>query len=63
MNKIIVYLGFLAAVKVKVFWEGHKNLKKMSHYFLMVLSNFEERQKIFSNLVAFLEYLNFIYHA
>ena len=42
-----------------MFWEGHKNLKKISHFILTLLSNFKTRCDIFFNYVAFSHYLNF----
>ena len=41
--------------KVKIFWEGHKSLKKISSTLFYIISEFFK----FSNFVAFLQYLNF----
>ena len=45
--------------KVQIFWEGHKNLKKISHFVLTLLSYFKKRWEFFSNFVAFSQYPNF----
>ena len=46
-------------MKVQVFWEGHKILKKMSQLFWHYLVNLKKVERCFSNFVAFSEYLNF----
>ena len=42
-------------LKVQIFWEGHKFEKNISTYNLTL----NVKWKIFSNFVAFSEYLNF----
>ena len=43
--------------EVKVFWKGHKSLKKSSSLFWHLLSNVKNKRKISSNFVAFSEYM------
>ena len=46
--------------KVKVFWEGHIIWKKSPNWFCLLLNNINSKcDIIFSNFVAFSEYLNF----
>ena len=49
----------LSTDKVEIFCEGHKNLKKISHFILTLLSNFKVMWEMFSNFVAFPQYPNF----
>ena len=55
--KVVLKVSHLS--KVRIFWEGHKNLKKLplKIWRCWVASNF--KWKIFSKFVAFSEYLNF----
>ena len=41
--------------------EKATNIEKNSHFVLTALNNFKRRWEIFSNCLAFSQYLNFIY--
>ena len=46
--------------EVQLFWEGHKNLRNLSHGFDIYLVNGKTTRKIAQIFVAFSEKLNFI---
>ena len=45
--------------KIQILWEGHKNLKNISHFVLTLLSNLKRKWKILFKFVALSRYLNF----
>ena len=45
-------------LKVHIFCEGNKNLKKKSQFYVTVLSKFKNSCEIFQSFVTFLEYIN-----
>ena len=62
-NTAVVPYYWVFFCKVQLFWKGHKNLKKSSSFFdksADLLSKRQNKRKIFSNFVAFSEYMNFI---
>ena len=50
----------LSSIKVHIFRNDHKNLKKIAHLFLMLLTEQTSKRvgDFFSNFVAFSQYLN-----
>ena len=46
-------------IKVRTFWEAHKNLRNLPRALDIYLVNVESIRKIFSNFVCFSESLNF----
>ena len=56
-----VYLILFQAliIKVRTFWEAHKNLRNLPHALYIYLVNVQTMRKIFSNFVCFSESPNF----
>ena len=53
------YIFYVFFYKVQVFWKGHKNLKKIFHWFWRYWLNIKTSGRFFSNFVAFSQYPNF----
>ena len=47
-------------IKVRTFWEAHKNLSNLPHALYIYLVNVKTMRKIFSNFVCFSDSPNFI---
>ena len=60
-HEIRIFMYVLTGKVVQIFWEVHKNLKKISPFAMTLLCNFKKRWEIFSNFVAFSQYMNFIW--